>query len=358
MQHCKVISMTIPDLIGLLFVVLVGYDLSYFTIFLYQSLRNPAGEYSPPISVVIPVYNNESIIGLCIQSVLDSDYALEEVIVVDDGSTDHTWDVLQDLQGITMYSIPHSGKAAALNYGIARSTGDIVTLDADTVVRKDTVRMLVRNLQVYDAVAGNLQVSNGKKFLGRCQAIEHVRVAMFRKVAQYFNDIDIVPGPIGAFRRDVFSRLRYGTSLVEDMELTHYLLKEGFTIGYEQEAKAYTQMPDKWIPFVKQRLRWAKGNLHLLFEGNAPMRKFLTGYGLALADLLLVILCLMYGQYLILMLFLGFESATMVVGTYREGAHLYVESLLFPVFMLFLDSIFLISHVCGLLSMGFSLDRS
>jgi biofilm PGA synthesis N-glycosyltransferase PgaC len=350
--------MTVPDLIDLLFVVIVVYDCSYFIIFLYQSLKKTATEYSPRTSVIIPVYNNESTIGLCVQSVLDSDYSLEEVIVVNDGSTDHTQDILQELQGITVYSIPHSGKAAALNYGIARSTGDIVTLDADTAVRKDTIRMLVRNLQVYDAVAGNLQVSNAGKFLGRCQAIEHVRVAMFRKVAQYFNDIDIVPGPIGAFRREVFSNLSYGTSIVEDMELTHYLLKEGFTIGYEREAKAYTQMPDKWVPFVKQRLRWAKGNLHLLFEGNAPMRKFLTGYGLALADVLLVILCFLYGQYLVLMLFLGFESATMVVGTYREGAHLYIESLLFPVFMLFLDSIFLISHIFGLLSIVFSLDRS
>ncbi|MBU7023269.1 MAG: glycosyltransferase family 2 protein [Theionarchaea archaeon] len=350
--------MTVPDLIGLLFVVIVGYDLSYFIIFFYQSLRTPVAEYSPPISVIIPVYNNESTIGQCVQSVLDSDYPLEEVIVVNDGSTDHTRDILQGLQGITMYSIPHAGKAAALNYGIARSTGDIVTLDADTAVRKDTIRMLVRNLQVYDAVAGNLQVSNVKKFLGRCQAIEHVRVAMFRKVAQYFNDIDIVPGPLGAFRREIFSKLRYGTSLVEDMELTHCLLKEGFTIGYEQEAKAYTQMPDEWVLFVKQRLRWAKGNLHLLFDGNAPIRKFLTGYGLALADMLLVILCFFYGQYLVLILFLGFESATMVVGTYRERAHLYMESLLFPVFMLFLDSMFLISHIFGLLSIGFSLDRS
>jgi hypothetical protein len=71
-----------------------------------------------------------------------------------------------------------------------------------------------------------------------------------------------------------------------------------------------------------------------------------------------VILCLLYGQYLVLILFLGFESATMVVGTYREEAHLYMESLLFPVFMLFLDSMFLISHIFGLLSIGFSLDRS
>ncbi|MGC1122662.1 MAG: glycosyltransferase [Candidatus Methanofastidiosia archaeon] len=350
--------MTVPDLTVVLLLIIVVYDCYYFSIFLYQSFRKTTVAYSPHSSVIIPVYNNESTIGLCVQSVLDSDYPFEEVIIVNDGSTDRTQDILQNLTGITVYTIPHSGKAAALNYGIAHSIGDIITLDADTAVRRDTVRMLVRNLQVYDAVAGNLQVSNVKKFLGRCQAIEHVRVAMFRKVAQYFDDIDIVPGPIGAFKREVFSRLSYGTSIVEDMELTQNIRQEGFTVGYEQEAKAYTQMPDRWVPFVRQRLRWAEGNLHLLLKGNVPLRKFLMGYGLAFVDMLLVILCFLYGQYLVLMLFLGFESATMVVGTYRERANLYIESLFFPVFMLFLDSIFLISHIFGLLSILSPLDRS
>ncbi|MBU7036958.1 MAG: glycosyltransferase family 2 protein [Theionarchaea archaeon] len=342
--------MSVPDLIVVLFLLIVVYDCYYFIIFLYQSFKAPAIEYSPRSSVIIPVYNNESTIGLCVQAVLDSDYLLEEVIVVNDGSTDRTHDILQNLTGITVYSIPHSGKAAALNYGIAHSRGDVVTLDADTTVRKDTIRMLVRNLQLYDAVAGNLQVFNARTFLGRCQAIEHVRVAMFRKVAQYFDDVDIVPGPIGAFKREVFSKVIYGSSMVEDMELTRNLKREGFTVGYEQEAKAYTQMPDKWIPFVRQRFRWAKGNLHLLLEGNAPVRKFLMGYGLSSADIVLVILCFLYGQYLVLALFLGFESVTMIIGTYREKATLFVESLFFPVFMLFLDSIFLLSHFVGFFS--------
>ncbi|MBU6999137.1 MAG: glycosyltransferase family 2 protein [Theionarchaea archaeon] len=342
--------MSVPDLTVVLLVLIVAYDCYYFVIFLYQSSKKTLLEYTPSCSVIIPVYNDESTIGQCVQSVLDSDYLFEEVIVVNDGSTDGTREVLQNLQGITVYNIPHSGKATALNYGIAHSRGDIVTLDADTYVGRDTVKMLVRNLREYDAVAGNLQVSNVKKFLGRCQAIEHVRVAMFRRVAQYFNEIDIVPGPIGAFRRAVFSRIVYGTSMVEDMELTYNLRHEGFTVGYEQRAKAYTRMPDRWIPFLNQRLRWAKGNLHLLLEGNAPARKFLAGYGLALADLLLVLLCFLYGQYPALLLFLWFESVTMVMGTYKEGANLYAESLAFPIFMLFLDSMFLISHGAGLIS--------
>ena len=338
------------DPIYVLFFIIILYDSYYFGIFLYQSSMKTTIQFSPPISVIIPVYNNESTIKKCIQSILSSDYDITEVIVVNDGSTDKTRKILDSLTGITIYHIPHSGKAAALNYGITHAATDIVTVDADTVVHKDTITKLVRNLKVYDAVAGNLQVSTRKGFLGRSQAVEHVRAAMFKKVAQYFDDIDIVPGPIGAFKKDIFSQVCYGTSLVEDMELTQKVREKNFTVGYEQEAKAYTEMPVTWTSFLNQRFRWAKGNLELLFKGEIPFRKILPGYLMACADLLLVILCLITHYFLLLFLFFLFESFTMSVGNYREKTDYYVESVFFPVFMLFFDGIFLLSHICGVLS--------
>lgn len=335
-----------------LFLVIVVYDLYYFGIFLYQSFKKMTVQYSPSISVIVPVYNNETTIKKCIQSILESDYTINEVIVINDGSTDKTKDILTTFGNeITMYHIPHSGKAAALNYGITRAHYDIVTVDADTVVKNDTIKTLVRNLKVYDAVAGNLQVLNRKKFLGRAQAVEHVRAAMFKKVAQYFDDVDIIPGPIGAFNREIFTQIRYGTSLVEDMELTQKLREKGFTIGYEQEAKAYTEMPGNWVPFLKQRYRWAKGNVSLLVKGNIPLRKFLTGYILAFFDLFFVVICLVNQYYVLLLLFFLFESCSMIIGNYREKAGRPAESVLFPVFMLFFDGVFLLSHGLGVVSL-------
>jgi cellulose synthase/poly-beta-1,6-N-acetylglucosamine synthase-like glycosyltransferase len=347
MQKDKVILMIPPDSICILFLFIILYDSYYFSIFFFQSLRNPALHYASPVSVIVPVYNNESTIRECIQSILKSEYDIEEIIVVNDGSTDRTKEILDSLTGITPYNIPHAGKAAALNYGIEHSSGDIVTVDADTIVGKKTVKTLVRNLSVYDAVAGNLQVSNRKGFLGRSQAVEHVRAAMFKKVAHYFDDIDIVPGPIGAFKREIFSQITYGTSAVEDMELTQKLREKNFTVGYEQGAKAYTVMPSTWASFVKQRFRWAKGNLELFIEGTVPRRKFITGYLFAFLDLFFVLLCLFSHYYFLLFLFFLFESCTMVVGNHREKAGLFVESILFPVFMLFFDGISLFLHSLG-----------
>jgi biofilm PGA synthesis N-glycosyltransferase PgaC len=334
----------IPAVLYALLLVIMAYDSYYFAIFLYQSFKKITIEYSPSVSVIIPVYNNEKIIKKCIQSVLNSHYGIKEIIVVNDGSTDKTRKILDSIPGITVYDIPHSGKAAALNYGITHSSGDIVTLDADTIVNPDTIQVLVGNLKVYSAVAGNVQVLNPKSFLGRAQAVEHVRVAMFRKVALYFNDIDIVPGPIGAFSREIFSKITYGTSIVEDMELTHRLRDKGFTIGYEQDALAYTEMPVNWTSFLRQRFRWMKGNLELVIKKQIPVRKVLTGLVLAFLDIFFVVFCVVHYYYTLILLLFIFESMTMIVGNNREKTHLFVESVFFPVFMLFFDVIFLFSY--------------
>lgn len=329
-----------------LFTLIVLYDLYSFTIFFYQSFSQTTSTYSPFISVIVPVYNGESTIEKCVSSILSSDYPLKEVIVVDDGSTDRTKEVVQSLP-VTVYSIPHAGKASALNTGVKKASGDIVVIDADTTIEKDTLKQLVRTLNTCDAVAGNIQVSNRKGFLGRCQAIEHVRIAMFRKVAQYFDSVDIVPGPLGAFRREVFSKTGYGTSVVEDMELTQALRENRFTIGYEQEARAYTEMPSAWLPFLRQRFRWARGNMELVLRGKVPLRKVLSGYGVALADLGLVITACVTSHFFLVFLFFALESSTMLVGTQREKVKYVLESVFFPVFMLFLDFVFIFSYTAA-----------
>jgi cellulose synthase/poly-beta-1,6-N-acetylglucosamine synthase-like glycosyltransferase len=339
------------DPLYLLFFVILLYDFYYFGIFLYQSFKKNSIHFSPSISVIVPVYNGESTIRKCIQSIINSEYNIAELIVVNDGSTDKTKEVLESFgDEIIALDIPHSGKAAALNHGIQHALYDIVTVDADTVVESDAIKMLVRNLKVYDAVAGNLQVLNKKGFLGRSQAVEHVRVAMFRKVAHYFDEVDIVPGPIGAFKKDIFSHIRYGTSVVEDMELTQKLREETYTIGYEQKARAYTKMPVTWKTFWRQRFRWAKGNVELVVQRKTPVKKVIPGYLLALADVLLVVICLIHQYMGLLVLFFSFESVTMLIGNYREKTDCFVESVFFPFFMLFFDCIFLLSHVAGILS--------
>lgn len=84
------------------------------------------------ISVVIPCFNYERFVGSAIQSVLCNDRAPDEIIVVDDGSTDRSADVVRGFQGVRLLSQRNSGMAGAINAGIAASTGDVIALlDAD-----------------------------------------------------------------------------------------------------------------------------------------------------------------------------------------------------------------------------------
>ena len=107
-------------------------------------------EYKPPVSVLIPAYNEESVIVETVRGVLDSDYPYLEVLVVDDGSADHTAELVRAEFGrdprVRLLLQSNHGKPAALNHGLAEATGEIaVTIDADTVVDHEAIPRLVRH---------------------------------------------------------------------------------------------------------------------------------------------------------------------------------------------------------------------
>src|SRR5262249_26694926 len=121
--------------------------------------------FVPSVSVIIPAYNEEKVICQTIRSLLDSDYAKCDIVIVDDGSSDATAQrVREDFRAaprVHLFTKANGGKSQALNYGIAQTQADIVvTLDADTVFRRDTVRKLVRHFVAPQvaAVAGNAKV--------------------------------------------------------------------------------------------------------------------------------------------------------------------------------------------------------
>ena len=106
--------------------------------------------FVPSVSVIIPAYNEEKVICQTIRSLLDSDYANCDIVVVDDGSSDNTAQRVSEHFSadprVHLFTKANGGKSQALNYGMAQTHADIVvTLDADTVFRRDTVRKLVRH---------------------------------------------------------------------------------------------------------------------------------------------------------------------------------------------------------------------
>ena len=246
--------------------------------------RTHAGEnYAPWVSVIVPAFNEEVVIETTLRSLLLSDYKNFEIIVVDDGSTDRTSQIVRERfateSKIQLFTEPNAGKANALNFGLGYATGEIViALDADTVFAPQAISALAHRF--YDpqmgAVAGNAKVGNRINIVTRWQALEYITSQnMDRRAFASLNCITVVPGAVGAWRRDLIDKAGGFTSdtLAEDQDLTLRIRRLGYKIGYEENAIAWTEAPASLRTLAKQRFRWAFGTLQCMWKhGDALFR--------------------------------------------------------------------------------------
>ncbi|MGE5264411.1 MAG: glycosyltransferase [Acidobacteriota bacterium] len=217
-------------------------------------------EFKPWVSVIVPAYNEEKVISKSISALLATDYPDLDIIVVDDGSTDDTAQRLAtDFGGnprVRVFTKKNAGKSQALNFGIHRTRAEIIVAqDADTILRRDAIEKLVRHFANphVAAVAGNAKVGNRTNLLTRWQALEYITSQnLDRRAFAILNCITVVPGAIGAWRRDLILRAGGFTrdTLAEDADLTLRILHLGYQIDYEDRAIAYTEAPDSVHAFV------------------------------------------------------------------------------------------------------------
>jgi peptidoglycan-N-acetylglucosamine deacetylase len=230
----------------------------------------------PFISIIVPAYNEELVIALTINSLLSTAYPYFEVIVVDDGSSDRTWEVLSkhfiNEPRVQLYTKSNAGKAEALNFGLRRTRGEIiVTLDADTIFQPDTLGALVRRFDNphIGAVAGNAKVGNRINMITRWQALEYITAQnLDRRAFAELNCIFIVPGAVGAWRRSLIELVCGLTSdtLAEDQDLTLKVRKLGYRVEYAEDAIAWTEAPDTVRALARQRFRWAFGTFQCMWK--------------------------------------------------------------------------------------------
>ena len=216
---------------------------------------------------MIAAYNEAGVIGRTLESILASDYPDLEIIVVDDGSTDGTAKVVEEIAlgnpRIRLLVQPNGGKASALDNALSVARGEVcVGFDADTQVVPGAISLLVRHFcnPRVGAVAGNVKVGNQVNVLTCWQAIEYVTTQnLDRRAYGLLNAISVVPGAIGAWRRSAVAEVGgyEPDTLAEDMDLTWRLRRKGWRIVNETEACAYTEAPDTFRTLFKQRFRWA-----------------------------------------------------------------------------------------------------
>ncbi len=256
-------------------------ELSYIPLgwlhrYVSEKFRNKMPTRSPPVSIVIPAYNEEKTIGYTLETLLNTDYPNKQVIVVNDGSTDHTkWKVMPyAIQGkVHLMDRPNGGKAVAITTGLLAADGDIiVVMDADGAVERDAIKWIVSHFEDPNviAVSGNPKVGNRHvNLLTGLQALDYVRgVNLRRRAFDLLNTLDCVPGCIGAFRKRIYDEI--GTydvdTLVEDMDVTVKFIKTRGMVRQENRAIVHTESPETLHGFVRQRIRWYAGGLQAVLK--------------------------------------------------------------------------------------------
>lgn len=226
----------------------------------------------PKISILVPAYNEEKVIARTIEGLLEAPYPDKEIIIIDDGSKDGTLKIANTYKNkVKVLHKENGGKASALNYGIAFTKGEIIVIvDADTIVSRNSLKQIVKGFSINKnvaAVAGNIKVRNRMNWITWTQALEYVAgIEIVRRAFDYFGSITIVPGALGAFKKQTLEQVGtyHKDTLVEDFDTTIKVLKSGFVIQGSTSATAYTEAPQTLHDFYKQRKRWYRGNLQVL----------------------------------------------------------------------------------------------
>jgi cellulose synthase/poly-beta-1,6-N-acetylglucosamine synthase-like glycosyltransferase/spore germination protein YaaH/peptidoglycan/xylan/chitin deacetylase (PgdA/CDA1 family) len=245
-----------------------------------NTLYEPFTDY-PLVSVIVPAYNEELNVVNSINNLLKTTWPNTEIIFVDDGSKDGTYEKVYNAfhhhPQVKLFTKPNGGKASALNFGINESKADyVICIDADTHLQPDAIGKLMRHFEAASslpspvgAVAGNVKVGNPVNLLTRWQSIEYITSQNFdRKAFAWLNGITVVPGAIGAFRKEAIIKAGGFTTdtLAEDCDLSIRIIKSGYIIANEHEALAFTEAPETVKMFIKQRFRWTFGVMQTFWK--------------------------------------------------------------------------------------------
>ncbi len=224
----------------------------------------------PPITLLMAAYNEEENLPETFRGIREVEYTADiEIIVVDDGSTDGTVDLLRsfDLPNLKVIQVSHGGKAHALNEGLkATSNGILVTIDADTFLQPQSLKRIVARLLSDPpgtaAVAGSVLVRNSRtSFMTRLQEWDYyAAIASVKRQQGLFQGALVAQGAFSAFHTVVVRQHQGWPSVVgEDIVMTWALLKSGYRVGYEPTAVGFTITPTDLGGFYRQRKRWARG---------------------------------------------------------------------------------------------------
>jgi len=305
---------------------------------LLHLLRNDRAEKAdflrmrPRVSILVAARNEEEVIGSTIESLLSVEYENLEIVVVDDGSTDRTWEIAHryaDRGQVKLYRntalTGRAGRPTASNFALRMCTGEfIISVDADTTFDRDMLEHAIGPF--YDpqvgVVAGNIKARNvGESTWADLQAVEYlISIALWKRWTTVLGTTLAASGAFGAFRRETLEDVGgWDPELVEDADISIKAKKLNWKIAFAPRAVALTTVPAGLGSLVKQRIRWDRGFLRTFFHKHGDALKFwrfnlATAVELALEYLMVVVFNLLFPIYLVLMVVFAFKLLTFVLG--------------------------------------------
>ncbi|MBU0470379.1 MAG: glycosyltransferase [Nanoarchaeota archaeon] len=226
----------------------------------------------PFFTTIVPAYNEEKSIEKTLQSLVDLDYPSEkmEIIVVNDGSTDRTKEIVAGFmetnpaRNIVLINQENRGKGNAMNNGLRKAKGEFFAcLDADSFVNPDALGIMLPMFEDQDvaAVCPLLKVKKPSSILGKVQWCEYIINMYYRYLNAKLHCIHVTPGPFSVYRTKIINDLGgYDeTTITEDLEIAIRLQKHHYKILQTFDTIVETEAPKSWKTLFKQRVRWYKG---------------------------------------------------------------------------------------------------
>lgn len=222
------------------------------------------------MTIAVPCWNEESTVEKTVRSLLNLNYPKDKIkiLLLDDGSTDKTWSVINkfaEYSNIKIFHKENGGKYTALNLALQNTETDFFGgLDADSFADPES---LVRIMSYFEkdpevmAVAPSVIVSDSKNIIKNAQRAEYNMGVYFKKMLCFLGAINVTPGPMTIFRKKVFDDLgyyRHGHN-TEDMEIAYRMQKNNYKIEHCNDAFVYTNTPGTIRKLYRQRLRWIYG---------------------------------------------------------------------------------------------------
>src|SRR5665647_195482 len=275
------IGMNLPIDVGAFGVYICLFIALYFEVFLLLSFleRKPEKKthlkpsYYPTVAMLVPCFNEEKTLEHTVDSLLALEYPKEKlsIVIIDDGSQDGTRAIGERLAStcpqVQFYHNENGGKYTAMNWGIERTTSELVgCLDADSFVAPDALLEVVKRFEADKAtmaITPAMKVYRPRTWLELMQSVEYTFGIFYKKMFDNLAALNVLPGPFSIYRREVFATVgpfKHAHN-TEDMEIAFRMHAHGLKIANAHNAFVYTTVPTTPWALIKQRTRWSQGFL-------------------------------------------------------------------------------------------------